>query len=749
VYQRCCRLLIFWGLCLCALVPTRAYSQSKEERHIDSLRQVLPAVDGMDRFEVLFELFRLNLSIDRESAETYVREANQIAEIERDTLAMVKANNALGFLRKEKGQPRLAIPYFERALVLARKKNIRTQIKYLLNNLGTANVLTANYAKALDYHLESLKLREEDKDTTSIVVALNNIGVLYQDLNDYDNALTYFKRNYDLNLQSNKQHNFQLCLVNLADVSNSLGQYNEAKKYTREAFSFCSDNPDCSKRVIALAHSSMGYAHLYSEEYSQAEKEFFIATNLFTELKLADRASSYSALALVRFKMGDYQDALDKLTLAQKLAEELEIPKYRLKNYQLFADIYTKLNDYKRATEYQKMYIVLNDEIYNADLIKNIALVQAEHQEAENLRTIAARDQEIINRDEVLNLQKKQFLFLGVIAALVTVLAIVFYRAQRRQARSNELLEKVNYQLEAAQSTIERKNQELIRSNTELDNHVKDRTRELFNSNEAYKKVNEELDNFIYKTSHDIRGPLTSLKGITHLAIREARDESVVEYLNKLDLTADKLNRILTRLQIINQINHANLNPDLIDFTSMVDEILAVERKRGIPPRMAVNIQIAPGIIIFSDKALLQIVLDNLIDNAIKFYNDSDRKEPFVNVTISGGDEGVVIKVLDNGIGLKNIQQNEVFRMFVRASERSETGGIGLYLAKLSTEKLGGNIDLNVTAEEYTEFVVTLPPDLRVILSMREEKERELRMERLKLQQRELEATQQNSGATA
>jgi signal transduction histidine kinase len=402
------------------------------------------------------------------------------------------------------------------------------------------------------------------------------------------------------------------------------------------------------------------------------------------------------------------------------------------------------------------MYITLNDEIYNADLIRNIALVQAEHQEAENLRTIAARDQEITDRDKVLNFQKKQFLFLGVIAALVTVLAAVFYRAQKRQARSNAQLEKVNYELEAAKRTvevakrtIENKNQELEISNAELDSHVKERTRELYNSNEAYKKVNEELDNFIYKTSHDIRGPLTSLKGITHLAIREARETSIIDYLNKLELTADKLNKILTRLQIINQINHASLSPDLIDFNTMVEEILAIERKRGIPKRLTINTQIQPGIILFSDKEMLQIVLENLIDNAIKFYNDSDRKEPFVNVTITGDDNGAIIKVLDNGIGIKNIKPNEVFRMFVRASERSETGGIGLYLAKLSTEKLGGTIDLNVTAEQHTEFVVTLPPDLRSIIAAREEKERGLMLDRLKLQQKEFSNSEQNPRASS
>lgn len=701
-------------------VTNTSFAQGKT-KYIDSLRAVLPLVDHMDRFNTLFYLFRESLSSDLKNAEMYAKEAYQVAVAERDTLAIVKSSNAIGYVKKEMGFAGLAIPYFERALVLSRIKNYRDQVKFLLNNLGLANELVANYAKALEYHLESVKLREEDKDTVAISVALNNIGVLYQQLEDYENAFKYYKQNYDLNLQIEERYNFEFCLINLADINNVLGHYDEAKKYIREVIKFCGDSTNnCYTREIASAHNVFGQTYMNTEEYKLAEQEFLITLNLYTELMLPNRADSYHSIASVRFKLGDIEGAIDNLVKAEKLAEELEIPKYKLKNYKLFAEIYTQKKEFQLASAYQKKYMDLNDEIYNADLIKNIALVQSQHQEEENLRVIAARDQEIVIRDQTLNFQKKQFLFLGVIAALVTVLAMVFYRAQKRQSRSNS-------QLEVAKRTIETKNHQLELSNAELDSNVKERTKELYNSNEAYKKVNEELDHFIYKTSHDIRGPLTNLKGITYLAIQEAREKPVIDYLNKLDLTADKLNKVLTRLQVINQINQASLTPDLIDFNSMVEEIIVMERKRGLPAGMSINTQIQSGIVLFSDKALMQIVLENLIDNAIKFYNEySEHKAPFVDITIKEGVEGTTINVLDNGIGIKNIKPTEVFRMFVRASERSKMGGIGLYLAKLSTEKLGGSIELNVTPEEFTEFVVKLPSDLRTVLNARAEKERSL-----------------------
>jgi signal transduction histidine kinase len=726
---------------ICLTMAVRGgYGQAQNNNAvIDSLTNSLKNSNGTQRFDIIFELFRLNLYSNLEVANQYAQEALELSLILKDTLLVIKSYNALGFVKKEMGYPSKSLPYFEEGLKLARMGNYSDQVRFLLNNLGMANQQKANYAKALEYYLESLKLREESKHPISISVALNNIGVLYQTMGDFDNALIYFKRNYDLKLVAKEYNEFELCLINLADVSNALGKYEDAKKYLREVFDRClSKSSACSQRQLALAYNAMGYSYLNTSDFVHAEMEFYLSAKIFSEIKSPDRADAYHALALVRYKMGDYPGALAKLNIAQSIAEETEIPRYQLKNYQLYGDIYSKQLNFKKAAEYQKKFILLNEEIYNADLIKNIARVQSEHQEESNLRTIAEKDQEITGHEERLAFQQKQVFFLVVITALIGIIATVLYVNQKRQAKSKLALELAN-------KTIEEKNRDLLLINVDLDNRVNARTKELHSSNESLKKVNDELDNFIYKTSHDIRGPLSSLKGLTALAIREAKEESTLAYLNKLDSTASKLNKILTRLQIINQINHALLLPEIIDFHLMIDEILAMERIRGIPPNLLIETNISDGITLISDKTILKIILENLIDNGIKFSSDSNRKDSFVRITILGHDNGVTIKVLDNGIGIRSVAPEQVFKMFVRASERSESGGIGLYLAKASTEKLGGTIKLNFTTEESTEFIVSLPMDLRTVIKNREEGERQLQLERMMIAQRPKDQSKQIS----
>jgi len=92
----------------------------------------------------------------------------------------------------------------------------------------------------------------------------------------------------------------------------------------------------------------------------------------------------------------------------------------------------------------------------------------------------------------------------------------------------------------------------------------------------------------------------------------------------------------------------------------------------------------------------------------------------------------IQITVEDNGIGINPRDQGQIFHLFVRASERSETGGIGLYLSRLATQQLGGEVWLINSSENGSTFMVLLPADITPIL----EKRKELEVQRLKEKER-------------
>jgi signal transduction histidine kinase len=331
-------------------------------------------------------------------------------------------------------------------------------------------------------------------------------------------------------------------------------------------------------------------------------------------------------------------------------------------------------------------------------LIRNLSKVTTEYEEHDNLATIKSNEQ-VIKQQQDLNVS---FAIIALLAGLLILLV----------QRSNRTIKRVNVALSDAKNTIEEQNAKLQILNTDLDAEVKLKTSDLEKANQSLHRVVDELDNFIYKTSHDIRGPLASLKGICNIALLDVKDDVALKYLHKLDVTAEKLNTILTRLLIVNQINNSSLKTDeLVNFEQVVNDVLLLERKKGLPPRLKIDKFIDKDLRFFSDKEFVRIILENLIDNAIKFYNDSERIEPFVRIYISKEKNQILIRVIDNGIGISEIHPDKIFQMFSRASERSETGGIGLFITKTATEKLGGSVSLKTTPEGYTEFFVRFNVD--------------------------------------
>jgi signal transduction histidine kinase len=249
--------------------------------------------------------------------------------------------------------------------------------------------------------------------------------------------------------------------------------------------------------------------------------------------------------------------------------------------------------------------------------------------------------------------------------------------------------------------------------------------------------VNSELDNFIYRTSHDIRGPLVTLKGVCNVALLDVKDDVALDYLKKLDATSTKLNVILTRLLIVNKINQWELEAALIDCADLINQIIETEKINGIPDNMIIEHEIDRDIKLYSDRFLLMLVVENLIDNAIKFYNDSPRVSPFVKIKIHQEGDQVKMIVIDNGIGVNSSDQNQIFHLFTRASDRSETGGIGLYLSKMAAARLGGEVILANTSPSGSEFHLILPADVTPVIQMRmrheqmRKKEKEMREQTL------------------
>ncbi|MBI4945244.1 MAG: PAS domain-containing sensor histidine kinase [Bacteroidetes bacterium] len=222
------------------------------------------------------------------------------------------------------------------------------------------------------------------------------------------------------------------------------------------------------------------------------------------------------------------------------------------------------------------------------------------------------------------------------------------------------------------------------------------------------KATNKELELFIYKASHDLRGPLASILGLTSLSSTETKEAKTIEYIRMIEYSAKKLDATLSMLVQSVFIKDTKKFMDEIDFKWMIMETLAkLEHASGFA-RLQITTNVLQTFSFVSSKMIMQSLLQNLIENSVK-YQDHKKANSFLNIQVLGNDKEVKIVMEDNGIGIDKSIQDNIFDMYYRGTNRSTGSGLGLYLVRTGVEKLGGIISLESELGKGCTFTITLP----------------------------------------
>jgi signal transduction histidine kinase len=227
---------------------------------------------------------------------------------------------------------------------------------------------------------------------------------------------------------------------------------------------------------------------------------------------------------------------------------------------------------------------------------------------------------------------------------------------------------------------------------------------------DALIKANSELDKFVYSVSHDLRAPLSSMKGVIEISEEETRDPLMLEHFGLLKGSIKKLDEFIQDILEYSRNSRMEIKKQEINFKEMLDEItndlkhMSSNNERQVSINYEINNQ-QPFI---SDKGRVSILLNNLISNAIRYQNPETDK-PCVDVEINMTDTKTGIVVKDNGIGISNENQQKIFDMFYRVSENSIGSGLGLYLVKEIVDKLEGKIEIESELGKGTAFSVEIP----------------------------------------
>lgn len=261
---------------------------------------------------------------------------------------------------------------------------------------------------------------------------------------------------------------------------------------------------------------------------------------------------------------------------------------------------------------------------------------------------------------------------------------------------ANDRIREIREQQERAQQALVQEQQNTLRIKTELIGELENK--------------NAELERFAYTVSHDLRSPLVTIKGFLGYLEKDATTGDTTRLkgdIQRISNAVEKMQDLLSDLLELSRIGRVAIDPEDISFADIVKD--AMEIVHGQLDERRVTVQTQPDLpMVHGDRQRLTEVLQNLLDNAVKYMGD--QPEPLIEVGQDGQEnDKPVLFVKDNGMGIPNEYHERIFGLFNKLDSESDGTGIGLAIVKRVIESHGGRIWVKSEEEKGSTFYFTLP----------------------------------------
>jgi signal transduction histidine kinase len=662
-------ILIFLSVC------TFTVAQKK----IDSLESVLKKdLQDTTRVRTLLDLSTEYEYVDVTKSRKLTEEAIKL--IEEKNLGQSKsiAYQSLGSVYRVGGDFHAALKADNIALESSILIQDSTRIATAYNNVAHDYYDLGEYDEAYHYFIQSYRVASAVNDSLTMTIALHNVGRVYKELGQYDRAMEQLNISRKMSRNIGDKEGEPYSLSEIGDVLLRQGKYDSALK-TLSLTLKLSRESNLSvlqpKSMINIAqifvkqndfNKGLAYYDTAYEQYKRTNDKFGIA-----EVNLG-RGLTY-------LHMERYDDAMRLIQSSLEEAKNLNASILELRCNQQLSLLWERRGDYKKALEYFKKYEQVEDTLFSQDMQSRLLADQLRFEtESKDFQIAALSQQQAKQKSEI---KKQEFVrnILVVVMALCGVLLITVYRSGQRRRKINTLL--LQHQEE-----MEKRSEEL-------------------------EKLNQVKDKFFSIISHDLRSPINALAGLLDLLDKGAiapteLPEHIKELRTRFHHTRTLLNNLLDWTLL--QMDKLNLQATKIDVHKLVEEnILLLGPMQG-KDIVIVN-EVPKPCLAFADSNTINLVIRNLITNALKFTNDGGK----VYVRATEGSAEWQVSVQDNGIGMKpeilKILFDKTAPYTTRGTANEKGTGLGLILCKEFVEKNGGRIWVESQEGEGSIFYFTLP----------------------------------------
>jgi signal transduction histidine kinase len=657
---------------------------------IDSLENALKK-DASDSVRVrqLGNLANAYVFIDNQKAREYGRQSMELADQTSDNGLKAWAYQNLSLLYSLGGDFTTALKFETSSLKysILNKDSISIGLSY--SNIGNDYHELGEYDEAYFYLTQSYRIlkrvAKNQTDSLYMNIALHNVGRVFKELGQYDFALTHFKFSQRVSEELGDKEGRAYSFDEIGDVKLRMKQYDSALFYLTKALwetrklmreDAQSNVKELHPKVlhkIAKTYLRKGNYDLAMAYYDSARHVHHLTNN---EFGIAEVQLGQGSVYMMQNK---YDDAIRLIEGALVKATALNARVLEQSCYTHLSELWEKKGDFKKSLLYYKQFKVLQDSLFSQEMQQKLFRDQVRFETQSKDEQIEALTQ--MEEFQKLEIRKQEFIrnILVVMMALTAILLFTVYRSGQRRRRINALLLQ-------HQEDMEKRSEEL-------------------------EQLNQVKDKFFSIISHDLRSPINALAGLLDLLEKDAiKPEELPMAMRELRTRFNHTRTLLNNLLdwTLLQMDKLSLSPAKIDLHKLVDENM--EMLRALQGKSITMINNLPRhAFAYADSNTVNLVIRNLITNALKFTNDGG--EIMVTGELSGG--RWTISVHDNGIGIPAEHQAKLFDKVnpysTRGTANEKGTGLGLILCKEFVEKNGGKIWVESEEGKGSTFSFSIP----------------------------------------
>jgi len=563
------------------------------------------------------------------------------------------------------------------------KENIQSKINFNISFAQT-NIDNNEFYKAQKDLDDALQLAKQINDNRSIGLIYSKIGKIQYIIEEPMEAMQSLSKAVE-------KQRFAQDDINIAETYKTIGNiYLSRKEYEKAIDYFNSAEQIFEKHDLSEFEAEsklyIGEALFNLGNYTEAKTQFEDAKDLAKRYKNKKILSSaYLSLGETEAKLQDFANSEIDINEGFEIAKLENFPNLINKAYKILSDIHTNRGDYKKANTYLLKHIKLNDSILKIKRSYLSADKRLDKQYSSPIEYQKEKEADLEKEASSTWLEKLTTILSIALITILSLLTLSLYKNNNIRLKSNNILHKKNAELTIAMEKAE------LATKTKA--------------------------NFLSTVTHELRTPLYAVTGLTNMLLEENPKQAQIQHLKSLKFSGDYLLTFINDILQINKIeaNKVDIEPEVFNLKKKAENVISALNNSALDNNIKLHLEYDETLPtnFNADQLKISQILINLIGNSIKFTKNGDIWIRIIKHQQDGDDYVVRYEVEDNGIGISQEKQKNMFESFSQGSiqiNRKYGGtGLGLSIVKGLIDILKGKIYMKSELGSGTTFYFEIP----------------------------------------